>query len=205
MSGERLHANLTAPLAVSYSHRKWVPDEVSDCEDTTEPCAVLSSIFGGQMVVVEGHPGLLADAAVHQVQSKRVPEPWSRVAKDLFAGDLLAARTGELSLSHEEDEKELLRISESLGLRGPTVDALHSISLADERARVMDGALDDLKEMHLTVVDGVFPQELLARQNLRFSSYRKTPEHRKMVEAGGSDLRQDPLSPADIYLSYPSK
>ena len=105
------------------------------------------------------------------LEPQRDPALYNGIARDLFASDLLAVRTGELALAHEEAEKELLNISEALNLRGPEIDALHGQGLADARARAVDGALDDVKEMHMTVLDGVFPHALLQSQNLGFSAY----------------------------------
>jgi hypothetical protein len=143
-----------------------------------------------------GGPNDIGDWAMTQVQQQRNPDPYSGVARDLFAADMLAARTGRLALPFEEEEKELLRISESFGMRGADVDVLHSTELEEQKAEAVDGALDDLKEMHLSVIDGVFPQHVLARQNLTFSGYRLTDDERAFV-------RNDPMKPADIWLSYP--
>jgi hypothetical protein len=66
---------------------------------------------------------------------------------------------------------EVINISEALGLRGPQLDALHAEALAEARETESKGALSDLKRMHLTVLDGIFPGELLATQNLSFSKF----------------------------------
>ncbi len=142
-----------------------------------------------------GSPNLLNADQMAAVQAARNPAPYNGVARDLFAADLLAARTGQLALPFEEEEKELLRISESFSLRGPEIDAMHGTELQEQKAEAVDGALDDLKEMHLTVIDGVLPSKVLARQNLTFSPYRLTQDERLVK-------RTDPLSPADIWLSY---
>jgi hypothetical protein len=105
------------------------------------------------------------------LEPQRDPGLYNGVARDLFASDLLAARTGRLSLDFEEAEKELLNISESLNLRGPAIDGLYGRELARDRAIAVDGALDDVKEMHLTVLDGVFPGHVLSSQNLGFQPY----------------------------------
>ena len=143
-----------------------------------------------------GGPNDLVDWQMNQVQVQRNPAPYSGVARDLFAADMLAARTGRLSLPFEEEEKELLRISEAFGMRGAEIDALHNATLTEQKAEAVDGALDDVKEMHLSVIDGVYPQRVLARQNLTFSTYRLPPLVRALE-------RNDPLKPADIWLSYP--
>jgi len=105
------------------------------------------------------------------VKKRRDPAPKNGVAKELFAADLLAVRTGKLSLPHEEKEKELLAIGESLGLRGPAVDGSNAAYLAEQRKKTTDAAVADLKGMTLTVVDGDFPREVVARENLHFASY----------------------------------
>lgn len=103
---------------------------------------------------------------------ERNPLPHNGAARDLFATDLLAITTENLSLPHEEQEKVLLRIGERFGLRGPEIDTLNEAALQTEREKIVKGALDGLKDMTLTVVDGDFPRELLAKQNLTFAEYR---------------------------------
>ncbi len=104
--------------------------------------------------------------------AQRNPVPKNGAAKELFATDLLAVESGELSLPHEEREKELLAIGESLGLRGKEIDTLHAAALTKESAKVVAGGLKNLKEMSLTVVDGDFPREVLASRNLAFAEYQ---------------------------------
>ena len=60
---------------------------------------------------------------------RRNPEPHNGVARELFAADLLAVSSGNLTLEHEELEKELLRIGEHLGLRGEQIDRVHAASV----------------------------------------------------------------------------
>ena len=149
----------------------------------TEPLQVLYS--GGKRSDVRR-------SDLEMIEGMRTPEPYMHVARDLIAADLLAARQGELSLPFEEEEKELLAISESLGLRGADIDALHAEALAASRALAVAGALDDLDEMHLTVIDGVYPGALLASTNLTFSPY---------VRPGPAAERWDPLRPSDLFTS----
>ena len=61
-------------------------------------------------------------------------------------------------------------------MRGEGVDGLHSQALEEAKALAVDGALDDVREMHISVIDGVFPGELLASQNLTFSTYEMPDE-----------------------------
>ena len=107
----------------------------------------------------------------------RDPEPKNGLAKDLFASDLLAVSTGELSLRHEEQEKELLRIGEYFGLRGEEVDKENGQALVKARKKTVEDGLAMLKEMTLTVVDGDFPREVISQQNLTFAEY-DMPRHR---------------------------
>ena len=107
--------------------------------------------------------------------ARRDPVPKNGVAKELFASDMLAVETGELSLRHEEDEKELLRIGEHFGLRGANVDNENGLALAQQREKTTSKGLDLLKEMTLTVVDGDFPREVISRDNLTFAQYKMPP------------------------------
>ena len=109
--------------------------------------------------------------------AQRNPAPHNGAAKELFASDLLAVDNEKLALPHEEQEKELLRIGERFGLRGPEIDKLNEQSLAEHRERIVRQSLEDLQRMTLTVIDGDFPRELLARHNLRFAEY-KMPSRR---------------------------
>ena len=104
--------------------------------------------------------------------ARRNPVPKNGIAKDLFASDLLAVSTGNLSLKHEEQEKELLRIGEHFGLRGGEVDSENALALADERTKTEKQGLDMLKEMTLTVVDGDFPRAVISSENLKFAEFK---------------------------------
>lgn len=109
------------------------------------------------------------------IQRRRNPEPFNGHAKDLFASDLLAVKTKSLTLAHEEENKVLLRIGERLGLRGKEIDALHDKALEKERHETVRKALNGLKAMTLTIVDGDFPRDVLASDNLTFAAYRMPP------------------------------
>ncbi len=109
--------------------------------------------------------------------SQRDATPKNGVAKELFASDLLAVANGNLSLEHEETEKELLRIGEHFGLRGVEVDNDNAKALAKQRNATTEKGLDMLKNMTLSVVDGDFPREVLANQNLTFASF-EMPKNR---------------------------
>lgn len=102
----------------------------------------------------------------------RDPAQYNGIAAQLFAADLHAVSEGELSLAFEEEEKELLRISESFGLRGAEIDTQHAAALDEMRDEVTGQALDAIKEMSLTVIDGRFPVPVLAEENLTFAQFR---------------------------------
>jgi hypothetical protein len=90
-------------------------------------------------------------------------------------------KNGRLSHQHEEDEKMLLRIGENFGLRGPEIDKLNLAALDKEREKTVKDALDDLKKMTMTVIDGDFPREVVGAQNLIFGEY-KMPARRNTSE-----------------------
>jgi hypothetical protein len=143
---------------------------------------------------INGSAKDLSQTSLDQIDQQRDPALYNSVARDLFASDLLAARQGELALPFEDEAKELLNLSESLGLRGPEIDALMAEAVGEQQAMAVHGALDDLKEMHLSVIDGVFPQALLAAQNLSFASYTM-PEAR-------NQRRSDELMTPGPHLWY---
>jgi len=107
--------------------------------------------------------------------AQRDPAPKNGAAKELFASDLLAADSGNLSLPHEEQEKELLRIGERLMLRGGDIDKVNEAALAGEREKIVAKSLDQIEKMTLTVIDGDFPREVVAGANLTFASYKMPP------------------------------
>ncbi|MEK6235332.1 MAG: DUF2330 domain-containing protein [Planctomycetales bacterium] len=114
-----------------------------------------------------------------RLKQARDPKPFNGAAKTLFASDLLAVAAAtksdddeDLSLPHEEEEKELLRIGERFGLRGADVDKLNAAVLTKQTDEVVTKAAAGIEDMTLTVVDGDFPREVLASKNLAFSAYR---------------------------------
>ncbi len=106
------------------------------------------------------------------LKRQRDPNPHNGGAKELFASDLLAVKQGRLSHPHEEAEKMLLRVGERFGLRGPEIDRLNNNALKEDRMKAVAAAVADLKKTTLTVLDGDFPRDVLARQNLKFAEYR---------------------------------
>eukprot|EP00913_Durusdinium_trenchii_P008936 g8402.t1 len=106
------------------------------------------------------------------LKQRRNPVPHNGAARDLFAADMLAIKEKRLSHPHEEKEKMFLRIGEKLGLRGPEIDKLNEGALIDDREKAVTAALKGVESMTLTVIDGNFPREVLANQNLTFAGYK---------------------------------
>ncbi|MEL7497074.1 MAG: DUF2330 domain-containing protein [Planctomycetota bacterium] len=109
----------------------------------------------------------------------RNPEPHNGIAKQLFVSDMMALSRPDLSLDHEETEKELLRIGERFGLRGVEIDREIEAVSKDLASSQVKQALPKLKDFTLTIVDGDFPREVLANQNLKFSDYRMAAARNK--------------------------
>ena len=109
---------------------------------------------------------------IKQLPKQRNPDPHNGFAKRLFAADLLAIERDDLSMPHEEYEKELLRIGEHFGLRGQQIDTANAAALKKEADQVVAVGLNKIADMTLTVVDGDFPREVLAKQNLHFAEYK---------------------------------
>ncbi|GAB4162134.1 MAG: hypothetical protein Tsb009_39250 [Planctomycetaceae bacterium] len=106
------------------------------------------------------------------LKRERNPVPHNGAARDLFAADLLAIKNKQLAHPHEEKEKMFLRIGEALGLRGPEIDKLNESALVEDREKAVKSSLAAIKPMTLTVIDGNFPREVLANQNLTFTNYK---------------------------------
>jgi hypothetical protein len=140
--------------------------------------------------ITRGEADWLTPELKASLEEKRDPDPYVSQARDLIAADLLAARTDTLSLAMEEEEKDLLNISEALGLRGPEIDALHAEAIAAARRQASLAALDDVREMTLTVIAGRMPTALIRDENLTFVA-----DSRKITATGS---RQDPFKLADI-------
>jgi hypothetical protein len=175
--GSKLFRNVTEPLPLRIiggtieDLRKQMPQPPKGKAPVKGQPAV-----GKRLIrpVPGGFPGRWGNLA-----QRRTPTPHNGAAKDLFAADLLAVKEGRLSHPHEEKEKMLLRIGERLGLRGPDIDKFNEQALETERQQTVDAALNDLDSMTLTVVDGNFPREVLAKQNLKFASYRMPSRRNK--------------------------
>lgn len=122
--------------------------------------------------VIGGSRSLIPRWRWNQLHRMRNPIPHNGHATSLFASDLLAARKGKLVLPHEEEKKMLLRIEERLRLRGSRIDALNRALLKENEKIRSKTSLYALRNMTLTVVDGDFPREIIAAENLTFTNYR---------------------------------
>src|SRR5437016_13567832 len=131
--------------------------------------------------IIGGTEADIQDWQRQGLPQQRNPTPHNGFAKELFASDLLAVKNGRLSHPHEENEKMLLRIGEHFGLRGGEIDKLNLAALDREREKAIKDALDDLKKMTMTVIDGDFPREVVGAQNLIFGEYRM-PARRHSTE-----------------------
>ncbi len=108
--------------------------------------------------------------------TQRDPRPRNGQARQLFAGDLAAVAAARLSHPHEEQEKRLLAVGERLGLRGSALDNLHAQALEEQAEVLADAHLQRLQGMWLSVIDGDFPRELVASDNLRFEPWSMPAE-----------------------------
>ena len=106
-----------------------------------------------------------------QLKTMRDPALFNSVARDLIASDLLALHTNTLSLPFEDEEKELLNINESLGLRGEQVDALVRSAMASQREDALGARAGDFDSMVLTVTEGDFENKWLQKNNLHFARW----------------------------------
>lgn len=122
--------------------------------------------------IIGGTEKDIPDYRRESLKQERDPNNKNGMAKELFASDLLAVDSDTLSLPHEETEKELLRIGEHFGLRGPEIDVENALAIKKEMQKTVEGGLKHLAGMTLTVVDGDFPREVLANQNLTFAAYQ---------------------------------
>ncbi|MCA9270840.1 MAG: DUF2330 domain-containing protein [Planctomycetales bacterium] len=119
--------------------------------------------------------------------TERDPKPHTKAAADLIASNLLAIKSGSLLSPHEEVEKEWLSIGERLMLRGPEIDAAADAELAQQREKVTAAMLAEVRHMSLTIVDGEFPREVLAKDNLRFGEY-VMPQRRSNAQSYDAKL-----------------
>ncbi len=68
--------------------------------------------------IIGGNEADIPEWRLKNLAKERDPEPHNGVAKQLFTSDVLAKDLDNLSMQHEETEKELLRIGEHFGSAG---------------------------------------------------------------------------------------
>ncbi|MDP6359393.1 MAG: DUF2330 domain-containing protein [Planctomycetota bacterium] len=100
------------------------------------------------------------------------PSPHNGNALDLFSADLMSASQNRLSHPFEEREKELLKVGERLGLRGKEVDEQIGKIIRKERRKGLDEVKQEFSKMTLTVIEGDFPRDVIAKENLTLSAIR---------------------------------
>ncbi len=139
-------------------------------------------------------------ATLFGLEGRRDPEPHNGVAAELFASDLIAAKTRRLESRSEAYEKDLFKINEALELRGAEIDAAVSRQIRGERARIVQAALKSIDDMTLTIIDGDFPRAVLARENLTFAEYRMPLDrsNRKFYDA--NKLGQGDAVSGSLYV-----
>lgn len=148
--------------------------------------------------IIGGDYDDIPEAQRRSLKARRDPQPHNGIAKVLFAGDLAAATAGQLTHHHEELEKELLAIGEHLNLRGPELDVMHDQTLDGEREEIADAAIRELEGMTMTVIDGDFDREVVAADNLHFTSFRMNPERNSSVNYNARLFGPGPSGSADV-------
>lgn len=134
--------------------------------------------------VIGGTKNDLNASQLANLPTLRDPTRHNGLARELFAADMLAIRKGVLVNKLEEKEKALLNIGETLGLRGRIIDDLNRAELKKQRDKLGKQALSRLRGMTLTVIDGDFDRNVLAKQNLKFQRFR-------MASSENNRLRYD--------------
>ncbi|MCA9790246.1 MAG: hypothetical protein KC910_00565, partial [Candidatus Eremiobacteraeota bacterium] len=126
----------------------------------------------------------LSAAQRAQLPAQRNPDPKNGIARELFASDLLAVGQDALIHDFEKKEKALLEIGERLDLRGPEINELNEQYLSKSREAALKPVLARVKQMTLTVIEGDFPRDLLARDNIRFEPYAMPDAANRPVHEG---------------------
>lgn len=145
---------------------KFIKEKISGdklYKNLTQPLPV--RVVGGTLELAE-KLGLLK-----QPQYNRDPSPHNGHALDAFTSDLLSIKTGKLSHPFEEHEKELLKIGERLGMRGKEVDELINQVISKERNAALGEVENEFKNLVLTVIEGDFPRDVIAKENLTLISF----------------------------------
>jgi hypothetical protein len=131
-----------------------------------------------------------------QFAQMRAPGKYNGIARDLIASDLVAFENHEMELDFERSSTELLNISEALGLRGDAIDERMAQAVEAQKQEQLLNALDSLRELTLTVLDGHFDVEVLARQNLRFEPFT--------MDEADNIFRVEALKPTGPAVSVPA-
>lgn len=152
--------------------------------------------------IIGGTEKDIDDVRRQRLVQQRDPGPKNGIAKTLFASDLMAVRSGKLSLELEEDEKELLVINEQFGLRGAEIDAIVLEAQQAAADKIAGEALEDLNGMTLTLVDGDFPRQVIANQNLKFASYSMPPRRNRseVYDAKEHGAPNNPLAGEGVLI-----
>lgn len=156
-SGPRAIRNIPKPLVVRQVSGKELYDNVTKL--------LPIRVYGGE-------PHQIPRYQWESIQSRRNPVPHNGLARDLFASDIEAAHSQQLVLDHETRKKLLLNVGEELRLRGESIDQLNRETLQTEVAYTVQESLRALRHMTMTVIDGDFARDILARDNLTFYPYR---------------------------------
>ncbi len=171
------------PMKVRGLPASFVKFQVSGADlykNVTEPLPL--KILGG---TVED----LSKAQRDRLAQQRNPVPKNGLARDLFLSDLMAGKD-HLSHGFEIKEKMYLDVSERLGLRGEAINTIQEQELARLREQQVRPTLGRLQGMTLTVIEGTFPRDFLARENLRFEPYEMAP----------TEAHQAPLKASVAFL-----
>ena len=151
--------------------------------------------------VIGGKPSDIPRSRWRTLGEERDPRPHNGVAAELFAGDLVAAKTGVLLSQHEQEEKQLANVNEALGLRGSEIDQVVGESLASERLKDIRQALTDVRDMTLTVIDGDFERDVIARENLTFARYKMPSRKNSREHYDANRLSAAPLPTGGILIA----
>lgn len=123
--------------------------------------------------LVSGTVENLTKERLAAAKPERDPEPYNGLARHLFTSDMLSIGRGQLLHSFEERTKQLANISTNLGINDSLVAHLYEYKPTEgERQQGYDEALEWLERMTMTVVDGDFPRDVLAHDNLTFKNFR---------------------------------
>lgn len=141
--------------------------------------------------VIGGTKADLNSFQMSSLAARRNPTPHNGLAKELFGADMLAMQRHRLSSPLEDKEKAILNIGESLGLRGRVIDDLNRAQLKQERDRLGRNSLKRLQGMTMTVIDGAFDRNVLAKQNLGFRKHRMAAS--RNTKAKYDAIRQGPV------------